>query len=123
MNKSSYLLVVAMMIAISISGLKALSLSSLNPQIPTSDSPKFALTVEEGTPSGNYAAGTQVIVSANAPQAGGRFTGWKGDVAILANPFLPTTAATIPFMAVTITATYSAPEASSSGKPTQLETP
>ena len=59
-------------------------------------------------PSGNYAAGTQVTVSANAPKAGAQFAGWKGDIAILPNPSLPTTIATIPSMAVTITATYTA---------------
>ena len=78
-----------------------------------SEPTKFSLTVENGNPSGNYAAGTLVIVSADAPQAGAQFAGWKGDVEILANPFLPTTTATIPYMAVTITATYTAPAANS----------
>ena len=67
-----------------------------------------SLTVENGNPSGNYPAGTLVTVSADAPEAGAQFAGWTGDVAVLANPFLPTTTATIPFMAVTITATYKA---------------
>jgi Divergent InlB B-repeat domain len=106
MNKSSYLLVVAMTIAVSISGLKAFSIFQIP---PSSDPTKFSLTVQGGSPSGNYAAGTQVTVSADAPKAGAKFAGWTGDVAILANPFLPTTTATIPFMAVTITATYTAP--------------
>jgi hypothetical protein len=110
MNKSSYLLVVAMTIAGSISGLKAFSISQQDAQIPASSEPtKFSLTVQGGSPSGNYAAGTQVTVSANAPKAGAQFAGWKGDSAILANPSLPTTIATIPSMAVTITATYTAP--------------
>ena len=60
------LFVVAMTIAVSISGLKAFSISHLDAQIPASSDPtKFSLTVEEGNPSGNYAAGTQVTVSAN----------------------------------------------------------
>ena len=74
-----------------------------------SDPTKFSLTVEKGNPSGNYTAGTLVTVSAEAPRAGVQFTGWTGDIAILANPSLPTTTATVPFMAVTITATYTAP--------------
>jgi hypothetical protein len=108
MNKSSYLLVVATTIAVSISGVKAFSISHQDAQIPASSDPtKFSLTVQEGNPSGNYAVGTQVTVSANA-KAGAQFAGWKGDIEILANPFLPTTSATIPSMAVTITATYTA---------------
>lgn len=72
----------------------------------------FSLTIEKGK-SGNYAAGTLVTVSADAPKAGAQFAGWTGDVAILANPSLPTTTAIIPFMAVTITATYTTPAAKS----------
>ena len=116
------LFVVAMTIAVSISGLKAFSISDLGAQIPASSDPtKFSLTVEGGNPSGNYAAGTQVTVSAKAPKAGAQFAGWKGDIAILSNPFLPTTTATIPFMAVTITATYTAPATNSPGTPIQLD--
>ena len=109
MNKRSNLLVVAMTIAVSISGLKAFSIFPPDAQIAASSDPtKFSLTVQGGNPSGNYAAGTQVTVSANAPKAGAQFAGWNGDIAILANPSLPTTIATIPSMAVTITATYTA---------------
>ena len=94
MNRTGKLFVVAMTIAVSISGLKAFSISGLDAQIPASSDPtKFSLMVEEGNPSGNYAAGTQVTVGAKAPNAGTQFAGWKGDVAILANPFLPTTTA------------------------------
>jgi hypothetical protein len=101
MDKSSYLTVVAMTIAFSI--------SSLNAQIPASiERTKFSLTVENGNPSGNYAAGARVVVSADTPKGGAKFTGWTGDVAILTNPSLATTTATIPFMAVTITANYTA---------------
>ena len=113
MNRTSKLLLGAMAVATAtISALMAGSaLHGEETTAASSDPIKFSLTVENGTPSGNYEAGTLVIVSADAPQAGGQFAGWTGDVAILANPFIPTTTATIPFMAVTITATYTAPAA------------
>ena len=66
------------------------------------------LTVNNGTASGDE-TGTLVTVTAAAAPAGTHFVGWSGDVTILANPFIPTTTVTIPFMAVTITATYTAP--------------
>jgi hypothetical protein len=121
MNKSSALLVVAMTIALSTSGLKAFSIFQADAQNPALSNPtNFTLTVQGGNPSGVYSAGTQVTVSANAPKAGAQFAGWKGDIEILANPFLPTTTATIPSMAVTITATYTAPATNSGGTSTQL---
>ena len=66
------------------------------------------LTVNNGTASGDE-TGTLVTVTADAAPPGTHFVGWSGDVTILANPFIPTTTVTIPFMAVTITATYTAP--------------
>ena len=106
MNKSKGLLLVAMTIVASISGLKAFSIFHEDAQTrPSSDSTKFSLTVQEGVPSGNYPAGTQVIVSANT-KAGAQFAGWKGDIEILADPSSAKTTATIPSMPVTITATY-----------------
>jgi Divergent InlB B-repeat domain len=69
---------------------------------------QFSLTVERGEPSGYYAPGTQVTVTADPAPPGQRFAGWTGDIVILANPFLSKTTATVPFMAVTITATYEA---------------
>jgi Divergent InlB B-repeat domain len=71
------------------------------------------LTVNNGTASGDE-NGTLVTVTADAAPAGTHFAGWTGDVEILANPSLPTTTATIPFMAVKITATYSAVSVNSS---------
>ena len=99
--------------AATISALRAGSAFQGEEAIASSDPTKFSLTVENGNPSGDYAAGTLVIVSAGAPDAGAQFVGWTGDVAILANPFLPKTTATIPYMPVTITATYTAPAANS----------
>ena len=66
------------------------------------------LTVNNGSASGNE-TGTLVTVTAAPAPADTRFVRWTGNVEILANPFLPTTTATIPFMPVTITATYTAP--------------
>ena len=70
------------------------------------------LTVNNGTASGDE-NGTLVTVTAAPAPAGTHFVGWTGDIAILADPSLPKTTATIPFMAVTITATYTAPAANS----------
>ncbi len=113
MNRNSKLFVAAMAVAAaSIAGLKAGSASYVEESTPTSNAPtKYSLTVEKGKPSDNYEAGTLVSVVANAAPAGAEFAGWTGDIAILANPFLPKTTATIPYMAVTITATYTAPTA------------
>jgi hypothetical protein len=44
------------------------------------------LTVNNGTGGGNYAVGTLVVISANAPPEGSQFAGWAGDVPILSNP-------------------------------------
>jgi hypothetical protein len=111
MNRTTKLLLVAMAVATAtISAPRAGStLQSEERTTASSDPTRFSLTVENGTPNGNFEAGTLVIVSADAPQAGAQFTGWTGDVAILANPFIPTTTATIPYMAVTIAATYTEP--------------
>jgi PA14 domain/Divergent InlB B-repeat domain/Carbohydrate binding module (family 35) len=64
------------------------------------------LTVTNGAGSGNYPPATQVTVSANPPASGQQFTGWTGDVSILANPAAATTTATIPSSNVSIKATY-----------------
>ena len=109
MKRSGKLFLIAMAFgATAFSG----SVKGSPPQGPKT-STTYALTVNQGKSGGDYAAGTLVIVSADAPQAGAQFAGWTGDVAILANPFLPTTTATIPYMAVTITATYTATAANS----------
>jgi hypothetical protein len=111
MKRTCKLLVVAMAVsALSIAGLKAGWSSQREQPSPASNDPAaFSLTVENGKPSGSFKTGTQVVVSADAPPIGAQFAGWTGDVAILANPFLPKTTATIPYMAVTITATYTVP--------------
>jgi hypothetical protein len=68
--------------------------------------PTHALTVINGTGSGNYTEGTQIRVSANPPVAGQRFDGWTRDWQILTNPFIPTTTALMLVRDLTIEATY-----------------
>jgi hypothetical protein len=67
---------------------------------------KVSLTVKQGKPSGTYAAGSQILVHADAAPTGTKFLVWAGDIEILADPASPTTTATIPFTPVTLTATY-----------------
>jgi hypothetical protein len=74
------------------------------------------LTVNNGTASGDE-NGTLVTVTAAPAPAGTHFIGWTGDITVLANPSSPKTTATIPFMAVTITATYTPPAANSLPEP------
>ena len=64
------------------------------------------LTVNKGGGSGRLVAGTLVKVTADMPPAGKQFARWSGDTEILANPFVPTTTATVPSIDVMITATY-----------------
>jgi Divergent InlB B-repeat domain len=111
MKRIAQLLVVAAAsVAVTITGLQAGSTSQgEKPKPSASESTTSSLTVEGGEPSGNYVAGSLVIVTADAPPIGAQFAGWTGDVAILANPSLPKTTATIPYMTVTISATYTAP--------------
>ena len=68
--------------------------------------PTQMLTVTNGSGSGNYPSGTQVTVSANTAASGQQFTGWTGDVSILANPAAATTTAMIPSSSVWIRASY-----------------
>jgi hypothetical protein len=64
------------------------------------------LTVFNGTGSGNYPLGSQVIVSADTPPSGQTFFRWSGDIEILSNPFISKTGATVPSIPVAITAIY-----------------
>ncbi len=69
----------------------------------------YPVTVTNGvinndTGNGNYAAGTVLTVTANAPANGSHFTGWTGTTSALANAAFSTTTVTVPASAVTITA-------------------
>jgi hypothetical protein len=76
----------------------------------------YILDVVSGSGDGIYPTGTMVKVSADPPSAGQQFAGWVGDIAILSNPFLPTTAATMPSMDVSLSATYADPERAASSE-------
>jgi hypothetical protein len=69
--------------------------------------PTYALTVNGGTGSGNYAAGTQVMVIAGVAPEGKVFDAWTGgDGGTFANAGSATTVFTMPAAAATVTATY-----------------
>ena len=68
----------------------------------------YALTVTNGTGSGNYPLGTQVTVTANAAPSGQRFAAWTGDTSFLGSTSATTTTCTMPPQAVSITANYEA---------------
>jgi uncharacterized repeat protein (TIGR02543 family) len=80
--------------------------------------PQEQLTVQSGTGSGLYAAGTTVAVSANASASGYQFAGWTGATNALANATAASTKLTMPAAATTITATYS--PISTGGAPVSL---
>ena len=68
----------------------------------------YALTVNSGTGSGSYPAGTTVnLVAASAP-SGQEFDRWTGDVGTVANVNVATTTMTMPAVDATVTATYAA---------------
>jgi hypothetical protein len=81
------------------------------------------LTVNDGSGSGQYVAGEQVIVTADPAPPGEKFTGWSGDTEILTNPSLSTTTATMPSMDVTISATYADTAASQTAMPSFTVSP
>jgi hypothetical protein len=66
----------------------------------------YALTVINGTASGNYPAGTVVSIAANVPSAGQAFQNWTG--ATVANVNAAATTLTMPAAATTVTANYAA---------------
>ena len=77
----------------------------------------YILDVVFGSGDGIYPTGRRVKVSADPPPEGHRFAGWAGDIAIPSNPFLPTTMAIIPWMNVSLSATYADPEGAAGSQP------
>jgi len=69
--------------------------------------PTYGVTVTNGTGDGDYFAGAQVTVTADAAPAGQQFAGWTGNVTF-ADPSSSTTTFTMPSSAVAVTATYAA---------------
>ena len=67
---------------------------------------KFALTVANGSGSGEYEAGTEVTVQANAAETGMRFKAWEAEGITLADPTVNPLTITMPEGDVTLTATY-----------------
>ncbi len=69
-----------------------------------------ALTINGGTGSGTYPAGSRVDIFANPPAAGQVFDRWTGDTSVLGNgallPVLAHTLITVPATPATLTATY-----------------
>ena len=78
---------------------------------------EYQLTVNSGTGSGDYTAGTVVSISADAPPTGYEFAGWAGDVAYVADAGDPTTTVTMPTKNIDLTATYSVQETTISWQP------
>jgi hypothetical protein len=84
----------------------ARSVTSLAEPITSSPLAARRVKAENGSGSGDYAPGTQLIVSANDPPKDQKFQPWV-DHQILLLPIAPTTTAIIPYQEVIITATYS----------------
>ncbi|GEM_PF-720623 len=70
----------------------------------------YTLTVLNGSGSGNYAAGTVVPISANAPPANQQFASWSATPAgaVIGNPSASSTTITMPAANTTVTAAYTA---------------
>jgi hypothetical protein len=66
----------------------------------------YALTVQNGTGSGNYAAGTIVNITANTAPSGKVFDRWTTAAGTIANATSATTTFTMPASTATVTATY-----------------
>jgi VCBS repeat-containing protein len=69
------------------------------------DIPKYILTVNSGSGSGEYEAGTQVAVS-STPPAGKTFISWEGDTKYLADRYADSTTLTMPEVNISITPNY-----------------
>ena len=92
--------------AVNTAGLQSQSSSEVSYKTPNPAA--LVLTVNQGSGSGNYVAGTLVPVSAGAAPAGKTFDRCTDDWVILSNPLIATTTATMPFQNVAITAAYKA---------------
>ena len=66
----------------------------------------YNLTVNHGTGTGSYSAGTTVNIAATAAPSGQVFDRWTGDVAKVANVSAASTSIVMPAANATVTATY-----------------
>ena len=69
---------------------------------------QFTLTVNNGTGSGSYTAGTIVDIVADPAPAGQEFDQWTGEVGIIDDASAASTTLTMPEGDATVTATYKA---------------
>ncbi len=75
--------------------------------VPSGGTATYALTVNNGSGSGSYAAGTVVNITANAAPAGQVFSSWSGGIASsFGNIYSASTTYTMGSAAATLTATY-----------------
>jgi len=70
------------------------------------DATTYALTINNGTGSGSYTAGTMVNISANAAPSGQTFDKWTGDISNVADVNAANTTFTMGSFDATVTATY-----------------
>jgi head-tail adaptor len=66
----------------------------------------YTLTVIEGSGSGNYEEGMEVVIVANTPASGKLFDKWTSNSGSFANATSASTTFTMPTSAATVTATY-----------------
>lgn len=67
---------------------------------------KYVLTVKNGSGSGSYSAGTDVVITASVPAEGKVFDKWDGNTSYLSSTILSTVTVTMPAKAITVTALY-----------------
>ena len=70
------------------------------------DLPRYALTVENGTGSGEYLAGTIVRITANPPPEGHLFDKWIGAIDYISDTVEAEVNVEMPAMAITLAAVY-----------------
>jgi hypothetical protein len=87
----------------------SISMPAANATVSATYKPRqYTLTVNSGSGSGSYVAGTTVNIVANAPPTGQEFDKWTGDVANVANVSASSTSISMPAANATVSATYKA---------------
>jgi Divergent InlB B-repeat domain len=87
--------------------------NSVTIPVGTSGQPAYSLTVNSGSGSGTYAAGTLVTITANPAPSGQTFSNWDGGGGGVASPTSSTTTLTMPAANTTVTAKYTSTTAAS----------